>query len=223
MAAAIFVFSPFIQNLEASTVTPKGDAVATLKSGAVSVPVYKNVDLTLDGATAATPLFLTGDGIRVKTILFDFNVYTAVNYISTDPSSIDARQDKNKILDAVRNSPVKLLEMTMLTDLSAADIRSAFKEALRDNAVDVAAPAVAGLLKAINFPFPTGQKISIIGFAKADGTEVVQVELPGQPAIVASGANLASDFWKVWFAKPADDNLAKLQDQLINQIVKSED
>src|SRR5258707_248300 len=90
-AAAIFVFNPFINASNASTVAPKGQPIATLTSGSNSVPVYQGVDLTVDGTTQAIPLHLTGDGIRVKTILFNFDVYTAVNYISTDPATIDPK------------------------------------------------------------------------------------------------------------------------------------
>ncbi len=220
---AIFVTSPFIQSSMASTVAPEGQPISTLTSGSISVPVYPTVNLTLDGTTEAVPLYLTGDGIRVKTVLFNFDVYTLVSYISTNPTTIDPTQSSDKILDAVRAAPTKLLQLEMLTDLQASDIRNAFRDALRDNNVSVTTDPIAGLLKQINFPFPTGMKINIVSYTKPDGTQIVQVEIPNQPTLSAQGPTLSNDFWKVWFATPDDSNLATLQTQLLNQIVKTEE
>lgn len=217
-ALALAILGITITSPAATVVTPKGDPALTVGTAAVPVVAYSSVALQLDGATALTELFLTGAGNREG--LFGMLPYGVVNYISVDPASIAAGEEKSKLLDTVRNSETKLLQMTMLMDLSAKQIRNAFKDALRANAVDLNDPAIAGLLEKITFPFKTGLQVNIIGYQKDAHTEVVRVEVAGQESLVGEGENLARNFWKIWFGKPVDDKMGDLQVKLIQQISK---
>ncbi len=206
----------------ASTVTPRGQALETIGSGSLSVPVYRNVDLTIEGSTKSVPLFLTGDGERVETIIFDIPLYAGISYISVDPATIDGSQGRDKILSAVMASPIKVIELTMLNDLTALQIRTAFKDAFRVNGVDVNAPVLSAFLNKINFPFSRGLKLTIVGYIDDRGTTIVRVERPGEPAIISIDSQLSNDFWKVWFGKTdtSDVNIGGFQDMLIKELGK---
>lgn len=217
-ALALAMFGITIAAQAATVVTPKGDVALTVGTAAVPVVAYRSVGLQLDGATALTELHLTGAGNREG--LFGLLPYGVVSYISVDPASIAAGEEKSKLLETVRNSETKLLQMTMLMDLSAKQIRNAFKDALRANDVNLNEPAIAGLLEKIAFPFKMGLQVNIIGYAKDAHTQVVRVEVEGREALVAEGENLASNFWKIWFGIPVDDKMGDLQVKLIQQISK---
>ncbi len=221
---AVLSFSLWNGLSYASTVAPVGNPLSTLSSGSVEVPVYEKVNLTVDGSTQSVPLFLSGDGIREETIIFDVPVYTATAYISTDPATLEASQDRDKTLSSILAAPTKLLQLTMLTDLTAIEVQTAFKDQLRTNGVDVTSGLVAQFLNKINFPFPTGMSINVVGYIRADGTQIVQVEVPNRPYIVSTDSTLSNDWWLVWFGKTdaSDPNIGQLQDDLISQIFKGQ-
>ncbi len=220
LALSLVIFS---FNAVASVVEPAGPLVTTITSGAIQLPAYKTVNLKLDGSSTAVPLYLTGAGMRVKTFFFNMDVYAISSYISTNPTAIDPKLDVTKILGQIRESKMKALEMTMVMNLTDEEIRDAFSKALGLNNINVDVPPLSELLAKINFPFPSKTKVTIVGYTKDDLTDVVRIERPGKPALVAEGRGLSNDFWKVWFADTGeDDNLKNLQKQLINQIVVGE-
>jgi hypothetical protein len=231
-----FIFSLFLSSAIALAGTTaqvdfKG-TTTTLDAGDTKVPVYSQATLTV-GSTA-TPLTLTGAGIRSKVeFVFPINLYGISSYIDTDLSTIDPGTGRDAVLKTVSQAKNKVLQLTLTFGLTADQITTAFTDALNLNGVTTTGGPVKSLLDQIKRDTVVGDVITIAGYPANDKEDIVSVDMllhtdasgnalasPQHVILTAQGANLSSDFWKVWFASPDDDLLKTLQDNLINQIIK---
>lgn len=207
-------------------------AVGQVTSGNITVPVFPKATLTQDGK--ATPLQLTGKGTRTKVeFFFPVDLYAVANYVSTDVSTIDPKLGKEAVLKAVREAPIKALQLTLSFNLSADQIKTAFLEALKKNKIPTDSGPMKTLVEQINDNTVTNDVITITSVPKDANTELVTVDmelqtsrdgetLPTPRHVVGSaeGPRLSQDFWKIWFGIPVDDKLVTLQNQLLDQIIK---
>lgn len=157
-------------------------------------------------------LTLSGAGIRQKTKVFlTFNVYSVSSYVE-DVATL--RRAKSP-LEGARAQKVKALKLTMLRNLSAAELRTAFEEALLANGVDLNAEHVQGVFAQWQSGMTRGQSATLVGYEKANGDEMLQIEIPTK-TITVEGKSAANDFWKIWFGE-GDEHIKALQKQLVGK------
>lgn len=193
----------------ASAVEFTGTATVKTIAG-INVQVFPTANVTVDEATI--PVRLSGSGVRKKLVLFfTVDVYAATSYVE-DPAQLQAANP----MEGIRGSRAKVLQLTMLRNMSGADIRTAFEEALDLNAVDLNNPAVRSVLGRFNMEARPGDIFTVAGFTKANGEQGVEIKFPSTTT-QDSGTGLADDFWKVWFGTPIDDEMLTLQRALIGQ------
>lgn len=184
------------------------DPELEIKVGQITVPVYREAELTVGDPAVIHHLYLTGAGIRAKRILFSkVNVYTAANYIDNPPISQD------QPLDTLQNTKAKAMYLTALRDLTADQIRSSFEEALDVNGVDLTEPSMADLIAELTFDLPIESNGTIVGYTNYEGDHVL-IEAPDRE-IYKVGPDLSFNFWRVWFGIPVDEGMARLKEKLV--------
>jgi hypothetical protein len=176
--------------------------------GTAPAKVFQESGLKIAIATEVKPaaggapkLFLTGAGVRKKKVaLFNVNVYVAAHY-----SDVAGKAEAGK---------VHALELTFLRDLSAEQVRGAFQESLKANGADPNTGALKTVLAKIDMPMPKGTSLTLLGI----GGDKLQIETPTGTTLSGEGPALVTDFWKIWFGKPADSGLADLKPQLTGSL-----
>ncbi len=179
-----------------------------IKVGNITVPVHREADVTVGDPPTVRRVFLSGVGIRYKKILFmTVPVYTAAHYIDIIPIS------EENPMETIGASATKAMYMTALRDITSDQMRSAFEEALDINGVDLQEPCLAGLLDELEFDLPIEATGIMVGY-QSSAPDNILVEAPDR--VVERHCNTISyDWWKVWFAIPVDDEMAKLKQKLI--------
>jgi len=213
----VWLFQFFAIFAQASVLEFQGTPVSTVYASGYDVKIYGTAKLNL-GEAETRDLFVTGAGIRKKKLGFLYvNVYVAASYIDT-PDGI-SESDPMETIKATRS---KAMQLTLVRDLSANQIRSGFEDALDVNGVDLDMPGIKHILNEITFDMNAGSVVSIIAYsAQVNGRTVdtILIETP-QKNIVASGNDLSYHFWKVWFAIPVDDGMKALKPQLMKKPTK---
>lgn len=200
----LFVFPAYSLNIDLS-----GEPLRRVSVSGVDIPVYENVKL-MGVEKAPVPLKLSGGGIREKTVIIaSVNVYMLLSY--TDLKSLDL-QDPLKSLGGSRH---RLLRMTFLRDVDAGKIRDSFADALKENDVSLEEPGIKALLSALQFDVKKGGSVEIVGSRPVGAPEKLSLVFPGK-TIEAEGKTVVSDFWKIWFGKPADGGLKDLKARLLS-------
>jgi hypothetical protein len=206
--------------------------IGELTAKKVVAPVYSKGTLTID--ETKVPMNLTGKGVRNKLeIIFPVDLYLMTSYISTDLTTIGPQKDKASVMEHIRRSPYKTIQMTIVYPLTADQIKTAFEEALSYNEVPTTAGPIKALLDQIRANTAKEDVITISSHPKTAALDSVTVDMllhnddngaklaaPRHIVLTAEGEKLSEEFWKVWFAKTDDDKMEALQDQLIDQIAK---
>jgi len=190
-----------------SIVEMKGVAKAVNVSG----KVYKvNPEATLNTANGPVHLKLTGYGVRQKSVAFvRVNVYLATSYID-----VDTQLSTSNPIESMKDSKGRVIALDMLRAMSAADIRSAFEEALDLNGVDVNAKAIQAVFSKFTGDLKEGNRIILASYPRENSSENLIIELPGMNTIQETGNLLGLDFWKIWFGEPIDKLMGELKAKL---------
>jgi hypothetical protein len=193
-----------------SVVEMKGQA----KDVTVSGKVYKvSPEATLNTHNGPVNLKLTGYGVRQKSVAFvRVNVYLATSYID-----VDTQMSPSNPIESIKDSKGRVIVLDMLRAMSAADIRSAFEEALDLNGVDVNAKAVQAVFSKFTGDLKEGNRIILASYPGERASESLIIELPGKSAIQESGNFLGLDFWKIWFGEPVDKLMGDLRSKLTGE------
>lgn len=180
-------------------------SVGTLKEGDITVPIAGRA--TLRGRDKDYPLFLTGAGIRKKKVLIvTASVYAAASYVSSQGVST---------VDGVFRSQSKVLKLTMLRDVSADQLRDAFTESMKVNGVDVQKdPFWSQLFARLDQDIAAGQTVTFAAVTDEQGMD--HLIITGPKTVTAKGVGLVSQFWRMWFGRPADDGIAELRPALLS-------
>lgn len=202
-----FILFPVI--VEGATLKTQG--VPTQKF-AEKVTVHPEAQVVWEGAPKLPKLKLTGAGIRKKKIAFvSLDVYVASSYLD-EAISLNA----NDPMLAIRQTKVKAIQLTFLRDLSSDKIRSSFTAALKKNEVDLEAAPIKKAISLLDFDVKEGEVLTLLGYVKNPGTEVLVFETPKGPRVI-EGPEVASLFWLIWFGVPEDSGLETLKEQLVGK------
>lgn len=205
--ALAFAIALFSLNLLASSVEFTGSPTVVSVSGQ-KVEVHPEVKTKLAGE-AEVALKLSGAGIRKKTVFFvPVNVYYAASYV-VDPAVFKGTSP----LEGLNASPVRVLKLTMLRNLSGSEIRQSFEEALKFNNVDLNATGMANVFSQFTVDANPGDTFTIVSHPH-NSMERLIVELPSK-TISEEAKDLGLDFLKVWFGKPIDGGIEDLQKLLV--------
>ena len=182
----------------------------TPKDVDVAGKIYKvHPTATLNTLNGPTELKLTGYGVRQKSVAFvKVNVYLATSYVD-----LDTQISTNNPIDSMKNSKGRVIVLDMLRAMSAADIRTAFEEALDVNGVDVNSKAVQSVFSKFTGDLREGDRIILASYPGERAAETLVIELP-KTQIQETGNFLGLDFWKIWFGEPVDALMGELKSRL---------
>jgi hypothetical protein len=163
---------------------------------------------TMAQSYAAEPgadgFYLTGSGIRVKTIvLVDVKVYQIAHYMKQLPPT----KSKRAVIDADVD---KRFVWRMLRDLSADKVRDTLKEAYGKNGYGDQAK-IAQLLNTFNTEVKEGDRVTIAYNAEQKATTLSV----GGRSTTVPGIDFMKATWSIWFGT---FDQPKLSDALIEKI-----
>lgn len=176
-----------------------------------SVKVFP--ETTVKTENGDVKLKLSGFGTRKKDVFgISVNVYVAASYLE-DLSQVNVE----KPLESIQTSKVRVLQLTLVRNVSGADLRASLEEALIVNGVDINSAAFQNFFNGFNFSLKTGESATLIMYAKEGNVEKVVVEVPGKQ-FSEEAKFLGLDLWKVWFGKidKNDKGLKELQTKLLS-------
>lgn len=133
----------------------------------------------------------TGDGVRVKKKIFNFDVYA----IGHDMKCLPAAKSKQAVIDTDCD---KKLTWKMLRDVDAEAIRNALTEAYALNGYKDSAK-IAPFLAALNKELKENTRV-IISYNAANKTTSIAVGGGGGNATVA-GVDFMRATWSIWFGR----------------------
>lgn len=195
-----------------SVVSFSGPPVEGLSVADTGVSVQPVALVQIPGVTPEGGLkaFLTGAGIRKKRILFfGASVYVAASYVEGEQKL----SSKEPMADLTKRR-VRVMQLTMLRDLGANQIRSAFSDSLSANGVNLNEPAVREVLQMIKFDLKEKTTGTFVGYVRGPNAQGIIYELSDK-SLRAEGEKLADQFWSIWFGNPADSGLADLKLDLV--------
>jgi Chalcone isomerase-like len=199
-------------------VTGEG-ALLSLPEGVKKIVVPKTefivpAEVEVTNSPTATPqkLALSGAGVRVKTVTFlkiKADVYLAESFV--DSPLKGTREERLKQVEGAKR---KAISLTMLRGLSADTIKEGFQQVLSFNGVPLENGPLKEALDQVTGDMPEKSKVTIVGTTSPTDGQVLTVEIPGKTFTV-KGETIVSDFWKIWFGRPADEGLEALQTDLL--------
>jgi hypothetical protein len=149
-----------------------------------SAPDARALDRSADG------WFHTGDGVRVKKIIFNFDVYA----ISHEMKELPPTKSKQAVIDMDTD---KRFTWRMLRDVDHEKIQNALTEAFSMNGYSNGAK-IGPFIGAFSGDLKKGQSVSI---AYSAATKTVSVSVQGGGSASVAGVDFMRAVWSIWFAK----------------------
>lgn len=180
--------------------------------------VFEGVNLASTAKVGTTDLKAVSHGIRRKKVfgIATVDVYVAEFYALT-PEKIQKSDDQ--VLNSLSMAGPVQIKLTLKRELSGSDISKSFKEALKENDVDLSKP-VAGLsdlmteVESIK-SFKKGEVFAISGdWSNNQQRIVIQRPDGSTKTITADDASLKKLF-SMWLGKPVDDKMNDLKKNLL--------
>jgi len=184
----------------------QGTAYKKMSAAGVEVPLHKKAKLKIPGTEQEVELFLTGAGIRSKRVgPVNAKVYIATHYLDTaDVMSSSAP------MDSVKAAAHKVIQLTTLRALTAAQINEAFKESLVANGFNPEEPVWKNLFEKITFDVDKNAKITLAGVNAGLPSQTIFIEHP-QGEDSQTNDDFADQLWTMWFGIPVDNDMANLK------------
>jgi hypothetical protein len=148
--------------------------------------------------------FHTGDGVRVKKIVFNFDVYA----IGHDMKELPAEKSKQAVIDLDTD---KRFTWRMLRDVEHEKIQNALTEAFAMNGYSDQSK-IGPYIGAFSGDLKKGQTVSIVYSSSA---KTVTVNVQGGGSATVPGIDFMKAVWSIWFAKIDQPSLG---DALIKNI-----
>ncbi len=191
-------------------VTDEGGTVANLiENNRYRVAVSERLHVVIDDEKIDTVLKLSGYATRHNLL---GSSYVARSYV-TDGATLS----ETNILDELKAIPVRALRLNVVFPLRASSLRDKFSEALKDNGIDAKKDvAIKALMDQLTFNVAPGDTIDFISATRTNGKDLVSILVSTLPnALQTSDAELGLKFWKIWFGKTQDADMAKVKKALI--------
>lgn len=172
-----------------------------------SIPVYPS--MSVDTTDTTYSLGLTGYGIRQQTVVIvTVNVYLAASYVTQEQLPIGS-----DVLRKLSQAPVKILQMTLVRDVSGDQLKSALSDALIANDIDPEDPSLVSLFSPLSNGLTAGETTLTIAYSTSSMDTVISVT-PKQSQTV-SRAGMGMDLWKMWFGVTPDSESLALKNALL--------
>lgn len=200
-----------------STVAASASILTTTpgKNEIAGVNIAKEAALNVEGQSI--PLELIGAGLRNKKVLFaNVKVYVAELFASDASKFVRKESDALSSLD---NSRTVALQLNFVRTVEAEKVQTSYRESLDVNKVDMHDASIAAFLKAAKEAGEAvdGKALLIASTKNADGSETIYYETTsGNVTKIAASAGTTKKIMSIWLGRSADDNLAKLKDDLIS-------
>jgi hypothetical protein len=150
----------------------------------LSAPDARALDRGADG------WFHTGDGVRVKKVVFSFDVYA----IGHDMKDLPPAKSKQAVIDMDTD---KRFTWRMLRDVEHEKIQTALTEAFAMNGYSDSSK-IGPYVGAFSADFKKGQTVSILYSSSA---KTVTVSVQGGGTATIPGVDFMKAVWSIWFAK----------------------
>jgi hypothetical protein len=174
-------------------------AAVSVLAGLMTSPGALAIERGADG------YFHTGDGIRIKTIVFlKIKIYA----IGHDMRDLPAIKSKQAVIDAEVD---KRLSWKMLRDADGERLQGILREAFSKNSYSDASK-IEPFLAAFRGGLKEGDRV-VITYSAA--SKMTTVEVAGVEPVHLSGTEAMRATWSIWFGKSDDPELA---DALISRI-----
>lgn len=163
-------------------------------------------------------LTLVGKGLRKKKVAFvNVKVYDTFVY-ATDPATFQ-RQDADAALASLSGQKASAIQLKFLRDVDADRIVSAFRESLEANKIDVASPAIKGLLDKVRAggEIKEGQTMTILILKGDPEDSVIYENGKGDIAVVKGPAGLGRQILSIWFGATPEGTMQELKGNLLKQ------
>lgn len=174
----------------------------TLRLAFIALLVFVSPALATE--PGADGWFHTGDAVRVKKILFNFDVYA----ISHEMKALPPAKSKQAVIDA---DVEKRFVWKMLRDVPHDKIQEALSEAFKANHYDDQAK-IKQALAAFSGELKKGARTEIHYLPEA---KTVTITVQGGGTATVSGIDFMKGMWSVWFGVI---DQAKLGDSLIKDL-----
>lgn len=186
-----------------------GTVIKLTENKKYDVAVSERLRVVIEDEKVDTVLKLSGYATRHNILGAS---YVVRSYI-TDGSTLT----EDKALEELKAMPVRALRLNIVFPLKAAMLRDKFAEALKDNGIDAKKDvAIKALMDQLTFNVSPGDTIDFISATRSDGTDTVSIVLSTQAKpLQGSDAELGLKFWKIWFGKTQDADMAKVRKALI--------
>ena len=171
-----------------------------------NIPVYPEAEIETE--TGTHRLRLTGYGTRtVHVLIFDIPVYVAASYVAQE-SPLTAKDP----LGDVGRTPSKIVQLTMLRDVTADQLLQGMKDAFLKNGIDPNNPRLAPLYD-VQDGVKAGATIAFASFTDEDSLDRVLIR-SGDWKHALRDEGLGRTLWTLWFGIPVDDGGARLMQDL---------
>ena len=139
---------------------------------------------------AADGWFHTGDGVRVKKVVFNFDVY-AISHMMKD---LPAEKSKQAVIDMDTD---KRFTWRMLRDVEHEKIQSALTEAFAMNGYSDQSK-IGPFVAAFSGDLTKGQTVTI---SYSSTAKTVSISVQGGGSATLSGIDFMKGVWSIWFGK----------------------
>lgn len=200
----------------AETVQPAAKTEPQLKAQPASTEMFEGVQLAALSKVGGADLKAVSHGIRRKKVfgLVSVDIYVAEFY-ALAPEKIQKTDDQ--ILNSLPAAGPVQIKLTLLRDLSGSDISKSFKEALKENDVDLSNPVtgLSDLMTEVETikSFKKGEVFSLSADWSSNFIVVQKPDLTLKN-ISADGENLKKLF-SIWLGKPVDEKMNDLKKSLL--------
>lgn len=199
-----------------SQAAPPPSSQAAIESPTAIPVVFEGVTLATTAKVGATDLKAVSHGIRRKKVfgIATVDVYVAEFY-ALSPEKIQKSDDQ--ILNSLPTAGPVQIKLTLKRDLSGSDISKSFKEALKENDVDLSNTVVglSDLMTEVETvkSFKKGEVFSLT----ADWSQnqiIVKKPDESTKTILADSEGLKKLF-AIWLGKPVDEKMNDLKKSLL--------
>lgn len=202
IATLLFAFSA-----NASTLTTEGTGNLVEK---IQLPATAQV------ATPEISLKSVGAGLRdKKVVLVNVKVYVGQLFVSNLETF---KKTDNEALNSLNDQKAAAIQLHFLRDVDSENVRNSFKDALKNNSVNLEDASVKAFLNAVvaGGEAQKGKVMTVLTYKNDDGTETVVFEnTAGKSTEVKGPAGLMKNIFSIWLGKPSDDGVKKLKSAIL--------